>query len=121
MAHHSGRTVNLTLRVDDGVLMLAKHRALLERTTVNQLLADALEDYADGAMEAARRSNRAVYVYGIVEEVRRMRRSERARRREESRIIRSQSGAESVPYPMRGDDVLPAPAPDGDVPPVSDL
>jgi capsule polysaccharide export protein KpsE/RkpR len=37
--------------------MLAKHRALLERTTVNQHLADALEDFADGAMDAARRTD----------------------------------------------------------------
>jgi hypothetical protein len=31
MAHKSGEIVNLTIRVDSGVLMLAKHRALLER------------------------------------------------------------------------------------------
>ena len=99
MAHRSGEFVNLTIRVDSGVLMLAKHRALLERTTVNQHLAEALEDFADGAMDAARRTNKAAYVFGIVEEVRRLRRKERARRRTESaRIVQSPSAADVTPY-----------------------
>jgi hypothetical protein len=33
MAHRSGQFVNLTISVDIGVLTLAKHRALLERTS----------------------------------------------------------------------------------------
>src|SRR5688500_2664857 len=100
MAHRSGDIVNLTIRVDSGILMLAKHRALLERTSVNQHLAEALEDYADGAMDAARRSNRAAYVFGVVEESRALRRRERARRRTESvRIVQSPSEADLKPYP----------------------
>jgi hypothetical protein len=99
MAHQSGEIVNLTIRVESGILMLAKHRALLDRTSVNQFLADALEDYADGAMDAARRTNKVVYVYGIVEEVRRLRRQERARRRQETvRIVQSLSEADLAPY-----------------------
>jgi hypothetical protein len=99
MAHRSGELVNLTISVDTGVLMLAKHRALLERTSVNRLLADELEDYADGALDAARRTNKAAYVFGIVEEVRRLRRKERARRRNESvRIVQSPSEADLTPY-----------------------
>jgi hypothetical protein len=99
MAHRSGEAVNLTIRVDSGVLMLAKHRALLERTSVNRYLGDALEDFADGAVDAARRTNTAAYVFGIVEEVRRLRRQERARRRTESvRIVQSPSEADVTPY-----------------------
>ncbi len=99
MAHRSGEYVNFTISVDTGVLMLAKHRALLDRTTVNRHLADALEDYADGAMDAARRTNKAAYVFGIVEEVRRLRRAERARRRQESvMIVQSPSEADLTPY-----------------------
>ena len=99
MAHTSGEAVNLTIRVDSGVLMLAKHRALLERTTVNQHLADVLEDFADGAMDAARRTNKVVYVFGIVEEVRRLRRQERARRRTEGvQIMQSPSEADLTPF-----------------------
>jgi len=99
MAHQSGEFVNLTISVDSGVLMLAKHRALLERTSVNRHLADALEDYADGAMDAARRTNKAAYVYGVVEEVRRLRRKERARRRTERvTIVQSPSEADLSPY-----------------------
>jgi hypothetical protein len=100
MAHRSGDIVNLTIRVDSGILMLAKHRALLERTSVNQHLAEALEDYADGAMDAARRTNTAAYVFGVVEEIRALRRRERARRRTESvRIVQSPSEADLTPYP----------------------
>jgi hypothetical protein len=99
MAHRSGEFVNLTISVDSGILLLAKHRALLERTSVNRLLADELEDYADGALDAARRTNKAAYVFGIVEEVRRLRRKERARRRTESvRIVQSPSEADLTPY-----------------------
>ena len=101
MAHRSGEAVNLTIRVDSGVLMLAKHRALLERTTVNQHLAEVLEDFADGAMDAARRTNKVAYVFGIVEEVRRLRRQERARRRTERvRIVQSPSEADLTPYQL---------------------
>jgi hypothetical protein len=100
MAHRSGEFVNLTIRVDSGILMLAKHRALLERTSVNQHLGEALEDYADGAMDAARRTNKVAYVFGIVEEIRSLRRKERARRRTERvRIVQSPSEADLVPYP----------------------
>jgi hypothetical protein len=81
MAHHSGRLINLTIKVDSGVLLLAKHRALLERTSVNAYLGDVLEDYADGTMDAARRTNTAAYVFGVVEEVRRLRRHSKAVRR----------------------------------------
>ena len=81
MAHRSGRSINLTIRVDSGVLLLAKHRALLERTSVNRVLADTLEDYADGTMDVARRTRSAAYVFGIVEEVRRLRRLSAAVRR----------------------------------------
>jgi hypothetical protein len=99
MAHESGELVNLTIRVDSGILLLAKHRALLERTSVNQHLADALEDYADGTMDVARRSNKVVFVLGIVEEVRRLRRQEKARRRAERvRIVQSPSAAGLQPY-----------------------
>jgi hypothetical protein len=99
MSHRSGKFVNLTISVDTGVLLLAKHRALLDRTTVNRHLADALEDYADGAMDVARRTNKAAYVFGIVEEVRRLRRAERARRRQESvLIVQSPSEADLTPY-----------------------
>jgi hypothetical protein len=99
MAHRSGVFLNLTINVDDSILMLAKHRALLERTSVNRYLADQLEDYADGAMEAARRTNTAAYVYGVVEEIRRLRRKERARRRTEGvMIVQSPSEADLRPY-----------------------
>lgn len=99
MAHRSGEFVNLTINVDTGILMLAKHRALLERTSVNRYLADQLEDYADGAMEAARRTNTPAYVYGVVEEIRRLRRKERARRRTESvMLVQSPSEADLTPY-----------------------
>ncbi len=43
MAHRSGQFVNLTISVDTGILTLANHRALLERTSVNRHLADQLE------------------------------------------------------------------------------
>jgi hypothetical protein len=99
MAHRSGEFVNLTISVDSGILTLAKHRALLERTSVNRYLADALEDYADGALDAARRTNTAAYVYGVVEEVRQLRRKERARRRAETvLIVQSPSAADLTPY-----------------------
>jgi hypothetical protein len=99
MAHESGRIVNLTIRVDSGILLLAKHRALLDRTSVNQLLAAALEDYADGAMHAARRSGKAAYVFGVVQEIRELRRREKARRRmERVMIVRSPSAADLTPY-----------------------
>jgi hypothetical protein len=99
MAHRSGEFVNLTISVDSGILMLAKHRALLDRTSVNRYLADALEDYADGALDAARRSHTAAYVFGVVEEVRRLRRAERARRRTEGvMIVQSPSEADLTPY-----------------------
>ena len=99
MAHRSGEVVNLTIRVDSGVLMLAKHRALLDRTSVNEHLAEALEGYADGAMDAARRTNQIAYVFGIVEEIRRLRRQERARRRTERvRIVQTPSEADLTPY-----------------------
>ena len=81
MAHRSGRPINLTVRVDSGVRLLAKHRALLERTSVNRILADHLEDYADGTMDAARRTRSAAYVFGIVQEVRELRRRGAAIRR----------------------------------------
>ena len=99
MAHRSGEFVNLTISVDSGILTLAKHRALLERISVNRYLADALEDYADGALDAARRTNTAAYVYGVVEEVRQLRRKERARRRAETvMIVQSPSEADLTPY-----------------------
>ena len=98
MAHSSGKDINLTIRVDSGILLLAKHRALLERTSVNQHLADVLEDYADGAMDVARRTNSAAYVFGIVEEIRRMRRRERVRRRAEAASFRGPPEAEDVVY-----------------------
>ena len=99
MAHRSGEFVNLTISVDSGILTLAKHRALLERTSVNRHLADELEDYADGALDAARRTNTAAYVYGVVEEVRQLRRKERARRRAETvTIVQSPSKADLTPY-----------------------
>ena len=99
MAHRSGQFVNLTISVDTGILTLAKHRALLERTSVNRYLADQLEDYADGALDAARRTKTAAYVYGVVEEVRRLRRKERARRRTESvMLVQSPSEADLTPY-----------------------
>ncbi|MEA2652506.1 MAG: hypothetical protein QOI85_2227 [Chloroflexota bacterium] len=40
MAHRSGQFVNLTISVDSGILMLARHRAPLERTSVNRYLAE---------------------------------------------------------------------------------
>ena len=110
MAHRSGDIVNLTVRVDSGILMLAKHQALLERTSVNQHLGEALEDYADGAMDAARRTNTAAYVYGVVEEIRALRCRERARRRTESvRIVQSPSEADLTPYPTAIGQDDPAP------------
>jgi len=72
--------INFTIKLDSGVLLLAKHRALLERTSVNRYLADVLEDYADGTMNAARRTNSAAYVFGVVEEVRRLKRTAKAAR-----------------------------------------
>ncbi len=99
MAHRSGQFVNLTISVDTGILTLAKHRALLERTSVNRYLADQLEEYADGALDAARRTKTAAYVYGVVEEVRRLRRTERARRRTESVVlVQSPFEADLTPY-----------------------
>jgi hypothetical protein len=99
MAHRSGQFVNLTINVHTGILMLAKHRALLERTSVNRYLADQLEDFADGALDAARRTNTAAFVYGVVEEVRQLRRKERARRRTESvMLVQSPSEADLTPY-----------------------
>jgi hypothetical protein len=74
MAAHSGEKVNLTIRVDSGVLMLARHRGLLEGTSINRHLADALEDYADGMVDAARRTLSAAHIYGVIEETRRLRR-----------------------------------------------
>jgi len=97
MAHQSGLIVNLTIKVDSGILLLAKHRALLERTSVNRVLADALEDYADGTMDAARRSTKAAYVFGVVEEVRRLRRLNRSRQRTVE-VIQVPSEAELAPY-----------------------
>jgi hypothetical protein len=88
MAHHSGLIINFTIKLDSGVLLLAKHRALLERTSVNRYLADALEDYADGTMDAARRTNSAAYVFGVVEEVRRLKRRAKAARTREVVIRR---------------------------------
>jgi hypothetical protein len=99
MAHRSRQFVNLAISVDTGMLTLAKHRALLERTSVNRYLANQLEDYADGALDAARRTKTAAYVYGVVEEVRRLRRKERARRRTESFVlVQSPSEADLTPY-----------------------
>jgi len=99
MAHRSGQIINLTIRVDRGILLLAKHRALLDRTSVNRHLADALEDYADGTLDAARRTNKVAYVFGVVQEVRQLRRQERARRRTESvRVVQSPSEADLTPY-----------------------
>ena len=99
MAHRSGQFVNLTISVDTGILLLAKHRALLERTSVNRYLADQLEDYADDALDAARRTNTAAYVYGVVEEVRQLRRKGRARRRTESvMLVQSPSEADLTRY-----------------------
>lgn len=97
MAHQSGLIINLTIKVDSGVLLLAKHRALLERTSVNRYLADALEDYADGTMEVARRNSTAAYVFGVVEEIRRLKRLNRSRRRMVE-VVHVPSGAELEPY-----------------------
>ncbi|MGZ8511822.1 MAG: hypothetical protein ACXWWL_00065 [Candidatus Limnocylindria bacterium] len=97
MAHQSGLIVNLTIKVDSGILLLARHRALLERTSVNRMLADALEDYADGTMAVARRSTKAVYVFGVVEEVRRLRRLNRSHQRVVE-VVQSPSEAELAPY-----------------------
>ena len=96
MAHRSGLIINFTIKLDSGVLLLAKHRALLERTSVNRYLADVLEDYADGTMDAARRTNSAAYVFGVVEEVRRLKRRSKAAR---TRLvdIRSPEDDESPP------------------------
>jgi hypothetical protein len=103
MAHESGDIVNFTIRVDSGILLLAKHRALLERTSVNQHLAAALEDYADGAMHAARRSGKAAYVFGVVQEIRDLRRREKARRRREMvTIVQSPTEADLTPYQTSG-------------------
>jgi hypothetical protein len=82
---HSGKLVNLTIRVDRGVLTLAKHRALLEGTSINRQLADALEDYADGMVDAARRTMSAAHVFGVIEESRRLRRQSKKYRRAGSR------------------------------------
>ena len=80
MVKHSGDLVNLTIRVDSSVLLLAKHRALLERTSVNRHLPDALEDYADEVIDVARRTMSAAHVFGVIEESRRQRRlSKKAR------------------------------------------
>ena len=98
MAQHSGKDVNLTIRVDQGILVLAKHRALLERTTINQHLADALEDYADGVMDVARRTNSVAYVFGIVEEMRRLRRRERVRRHTEAASFKASPEADGLIY-----------------------
>jgi hypothetical protein len=74
MAEHSGEVVNLTIKVDRGVLRVARHRAFIDRRSINQHLADALEEYADGLMDAARRSMSAAVIFGVVEEHRRVRR-----------------------------------------------
>ena len=97
MAHESGLIVNLTIKVDSGILLLARHRALLERTSVNPMLADAVEDYADGTMAVARRSTKAAYVFGVVEEVRRLRRLNRSRQRMVE-VVQNLSEAELAPY-----------------------
>ena len=62
-------------------------------------------------MDAARRTNKAAHVFGIVEEVRRLRRQERARRRTENvRIVQSPSEADITPYQtsIRGHDLTTA-------------
>jgi len=87
---------NLTIKVDTGVLLLARHRALLERTSVNQHLADMLEDYADRTMDVARRGNSAAYVFGVVEEIRRLKRLSRAVRVEP--VVQVPSPSERAPY-----------------------
>jgi len=49
---------NLTIAVDDGTLKKARMRALEEDTSVNAVLREYLEEYADGRqeqVEAARR------------------------------------------------------------------
>ena len=97
MAHQSGVIVNLTIKVDTGILLLARHRALLDRTSVNVVLADALEDYADGTLDAARRSTKAAYVFGVVEEVRRLRRLTRSRLRTVE-VVHIPSEEERAPY-----------------------
>ena len=80
MAEHSGEIVNLTIKVDRGVLRVARHRAFIDTRSVNQHLAEALEDYADGLMDAARRGMSAAVIFGVVEEHRRVRRQSKKHR-----------------------------------------
>lgn len=49
---------NLTLSIDDDVLRLARIRALEQKTSVNAVVRDYLEDYADGP-EAREREEQA--------------------------------------------------------------
>jgi hypothetical protein len=51
MVTKSGRPVNVTIKVDQLVLVQARMRALLERTSVNRVLRQALEEYAELAVK----------------------------------------------------------------------
>jgi hypothetical protein len=47
----SGRTVNVTIKVDQLVLVQARMRALLEGNSVNRVLRAHLEEYAEPAVK----------------------------------------------------------------------
>lgn len=51
MVTKSGRPVNVTIKVDQLVLLQARMRALLERTSVNRMLRQHLEEYAELAVK----------------------------------------------------------------------
>lgn len=50
MVTKSGRATNLTIKIDQLVLLQARYRALCERTSVNRLVRGFLEEYAETAV-----------------------------------------------------------------------
>jgi hypothetical protein len=55
MVTKSGRATNVTIKVDQLVLLQARVRAFRERTSVNRMLRAHLEAYAESAIKDAAR------------------------------------------------------------------
>ncbi len=50
MVTKSGQATNLTIKIDQLVLLQARYRALCERTSVNRLVRGFIEEYAETAV-----------------------------------------------------------------------
>ncbi len=50
MVTKSGQPTNLTIKIDQLVLLQARYRALCERTSVNRLVRGFIEEYAETAV-----------------------------------------------------------------------